>query len=73
MKIKTGTRRDAIIGGSGASESRSLTFPHVAHAALEGLRRVSVGAHAAIPEILLDHFRLSLLSTHGRGFLVHNR
>lgn len=55
-----------------AGESRSLTFPHVAHATLEGLRRVSVGADAAVPKVLLDHLRLPLLSSHRRGFLVHN-
>jgi len=72
-KVKTGTRAWQS-GESWDSEWElgSLTFPHVAHATLEGLRRVSICADAAVPEVLLDHLRLPLLSSHRRGFLVHN-
>lgn len=60
------------LGSENEAKSGSLTFPHVAHATLEGLRRVSICADAAVPEVLLDHLRLPLLSSHRRGFLVHN-
>lgn len=54
------------------TKSRSLTFSHVTHATLERLRRVPVRTDAAVPMVLLDYFRLALLSSHGRWFFVHN-
>lgn len=66
------SRRCAVITLAAKTKSRSLTFSHVTHATLERLRRVPVRTDAAVPVVLLDYFRLALLSSHGWWFFVHN-
>lgn len=50
----------------------SLTFPHVAHTTFKCLSCIPVCTDAAVPEILLDRFGLSLLSSYWRFLVIHN-
>lgn len=46
-------------------------FTDVAHETLEGLRRVPERTHTTVPEIVLEHFGLTLRSANGTFLMVH--
>lgn len=47
------------------------TLPNVTHQAFESFSRVSVCAHTAIPEIILDHFGLTLSPAYRAPLMIH--